>query len=118
MALAQAIRAVCVSVCVCVCVCVCWEWASGNTWLQLARLGVAGKHENPDMAAGHRGTRKLPLQRPQGWGRGSGSWGTGLPAAAAPSPCRLLSLCKAVLKEQERLDLHSLTSRFTSAAFL
>lgn len=44
---------------VCVCVCVV-GWAAGNTWLPLARPGVAGKCESPDVAAGHRGARKLP----------------------------------------------------------
>ena len=49
MALAEDLRAVCA--CVCVCVCVCWGWAAGNTWLQLAKPGVAGKRENSDVAA-------------------------------------------------------------------
>ena len=77
------LRAVCVFVCVCVCVCVlgvgCWY-----IWLQLARLGVAGKRENSDAAAGHCGTWK-PWAPDCGWGvRQLGC--VGCPAAAAHLP--------------------------------
>lgn len=106
--------------CVCVCVCVRCGWVAGNTWLQLARGGIAGKLETPAWLQGTVEPGSPALEAPTG-GEGQAAGVGGPLTAAARSPCHfLLSLCIAVPKQQERLNFSpaSLTPTFTPAAFL
>lgn len=104
----------------CVCACVHGRVCQGaaDTWLQLARPGVAGKHENPSMAAGRRGTGKLPAAGPLSWGRDQAAGVGGLSPAAARSPGSLSSFPLQSRVQREERQPTGLTSSSTSATSL